>query len=104
MPLLTFAYPGNENDVTAFGRFLRALDRRRASLGLTLETTVAADGGNVSKQLLLRLEKDPRYYVLRLPPHHLTSLQRCPSGELKSLGGSLKAACAPPSTKALCTG
>lgn len=90
MPLLTFAYPGNENDVTAFGRFLRALDRRRASLGLPLDVTVAADGGNVSKQLLLRLEKDPRYYVLRLPPHHLTGLQRCPSDELKALGGRLK--------------
>jgi transposase len=45
MPLLTFAYPGNENDVTAFRRFLRALDRRRAALDLPLETTVAADGG-----------------------------------------------------------
>ena len=90
MPLLTFAYPGNENDVTAFGRFLRALDRRRASLDLPLDTTVAADGGNVSKQLLLRLEKDPRYYVMRLPPHHLPDLQRCKREDLKALGGRLK--------------
>jgi transposase len=90
MPLLTFAYPGNENDVTAFGRFLRALDRRRASLDLPLETTVAADGGNVSQQLLLRLEADPRYYVLRLPPHHLGDVPRCRRRELPALMGSLK--------------
>ena len=90
MPLLTFAYPGNENDVTAFGRFLRALDWRRDSLGLPLEATVAADGGNVSKQLLLRLEKDPRYYVMRLPPHHLPDLGRSKREGLKALGGHLK--------------
>src|SRR6266542_5263157 len=82
--------PANENDVTAFGRFLRALDRRRASLDLPLDTTVAADGGNVSKQLLFRLEKDPRYYVMRLPPHHLSDLQRCTREELTALGGRLK--------------
>lgn len=90
MPLLTFAYPGNENDVTAFGRFLRALDRRRAALALPLEMTVAADGGNVSKQLLLRLEADPRYYVLRLPPHHLGDVPREPHRALPPLMGSLK--------------
>jgi hypothetical protein len=90
MPLLTFTYPGNENDVTAFRRFLRALDRRRALLPLSLDVTVAADGGNVSKQLLLRLEKDPRYYVMRLPPHHLSDLQRCTREELPPLGGRLK--------------
>jgi transposase len=91
MPLLSFAYPGNENDVTAFGRFLRALDRRRESLSLPLETTVAADGGNVSKQLLLRLEAGPRYYVMRLPAHHLVDLDRCKSSELPGLMGSFKA-------------
>lgn len=90
MPLLTFAYPGNENDVTAFGRFLRALDRRRASLDLPLEMTVAADGGNVSKQLLLRLETDPHYYVMRLPPHHLGDVPRGRHRELPALMGSLK--------------
>jgi hypothetical protein len=89
MPLLTFAYPGNENDIKAFGRFLRALDRRRDSLELNLDTTVAADGGNVSGQLLLRLEKDPRYYVMRLPAHHLTQLKRCKRSDLPVLGGSL---------------
>jgi transposase len=89
MPLLTFAYPGNENDVKAFGRFLRALDRRRDSLELALDATVAADGGNVSRQLLLRLEKDPHYYVMRLPAHHLTGLDRCKRSELPVLGGTL---------------
>ena len=90
MPLLTFTYPGNENDVTAFGRFLRALDRRRASLDLDLDTTIAADGGNISQQLLLRLEKDPRYYVLRLPAHHLPELVRCKRSELPGLRGSFQ--------------
>jgi transposase len=90
MPLLTFSYPGNENDTTAFKRFLRALDRRRASLDLPVEATVAADGGNVSRQLLLRLEKDPRYYVMRLPAHHLVDLERCKRSELSFLNGSLK--------------
>jgi transposase len=89
MPLLTFAYPGNENDVKAFGRFLRALDRRRESLELPLDTTVAADGGNISKQLLLRLEKDPRYYVMRLPAHHLVELDRCKRTDLPILAGKL---------------
>ena len=60
IPLVTFTYPGNENDVVAFGRFLKALDRRRAKLPFPGEATIAADGGNISKQLLLRLEKDPR--------------------------------------------
>jgi transposase len=90
MPLLTFAYPGNENDIRAFGRFLRALDRRRDSLELPRDTTVAADGGNVSRQLLLRLEKDPRYYVMRLPARHLTRVDRCKRSDLPVLGGSLK--------------
>ncbi|MBI5628394.1 MAG: transposase, partial [Candidatus Rokubacteria bacterium] len=89
MPLLTFTYPGNENDIKAFGRFLRALDRRRDSLQLPVDTTVTADGGNVSRQLLLRLEQDPRYYVMRLPAHHLTGLARCKSSDLPVLGGSL---------------
>lgn len=89
MPLLTFVSPGNENDVRAFGRFLRALDRRRDSLDLPLDTTVAADGGNISGQLLLRLEEDPRYYVMRLPAHHLTGVERCKRRELPILVGSL---------------
>lgn len=45
IPLLTFTYPGNENDVTAFTRFLRALDRRKSTLRIPLEATIAADGG-----------------------------------------------------------
>jgi len=90
MPLLTFAYPGNENDVTSFARFLKALDRRRGALALPLDTTIAADGGNISRQLLLRLEADPRYYVLRLPAHHLVDVPRCPSDELPPLRGRLK--------------
>jgi transposase len=90
MPLLSFVYPGNENDVTAFGRFLKALDRRRASLDLPVDTTVAADGGNISRQLLLRLERDTRYYVLRLPPHHVGDLPPCKSNDLPALGGPLR--------------
>jgi hypothetical protein len=38
----------------AFGRFPRAFDRRRVSQDLPLDTTVAAGGGNLSKQLLLQ--------------------------------------------------
>jgi len=90
IPLLSFVYPGNENDVTAFARFLKALDRRQASLGLPIDTTVAADGGNISRQLLLRLEKNTRFYVLRLPPHHIKDLSRCKKSELQALGGSLR--------------
>ena len=90
IPLVTFAYPGNENDVVAFGRFLKALDRRRAMLPFPLEATIAADGGNIGKQLLLRLEKDPRYYVMRLPAHHLPALERRKRSELPMLMGSLK--------------
>jgi transposase len=89
MPLLTFAYPGNENDVTAFGRFLRALDRRCESLGLPIEATVAADGGNISRQMLLKLEKKTRHYVLRLPAKHV-DLPPIRSTGLPWLRGSLK--------------
>jgi transposase len=76
--------------VTAFGRFLKAPDRRRASLDLPGDTTVAADGGNVSKQLLLKLEEDDRYYVMRLPAHHLVDVPRPKRSELPALMGSLK--------------
>ena len=89
LPLLTFAYPGNENDVTAFGRFLKALDRRCESLGLPMEATVAADGGNISRQMLLTLEKKTHHYVMRLPSKH-AELTEIKSMELPRLGGSLK--------------
>jgi transposase len=89
LPLLTFAYPGNENDVTAFSRFLRALERRCESLGLPVEATVAADGGNISRQMLLKLEKRARHYVMRLPSRHV-QLPPCASRELPTLSGSLK--------------
>jgi hypothetical protein len=88
LPLLTFAYPGNENDVTAFGRFLKALDRRCASLDLQMDTTVAADGGNISRQLLLKLEKKT-HYVLRLPRKHVR-LPPIESAALPHVSGSLK--------------
>lgn len=90
IPLLTFTYPGNENDVAAFGRFLKALDRRRSSLDLPLEATIAADGGNISKEILRRLEEVPRHYVLRLPAGHVVGLPREASGELPMLGGRLQ--------------
>jgi transposase len=90
IPLLTFAYPGNLNDVTAFRRFLAALDRRCATLKLPLQSTVAADGGNISEQVLLRLEDDKRFYVLRLPPKHLGDEGRRSTAELPALGGRLK--------------
>lgn len=89
LPLLTFAYPGNENDVTAFGRFLRALDRRCESLRLPIDATVAADGGNISRQMLLKLEKRTRHYVMRLPSKHV-ELPPLKSTELPMLSGSLK--------------
>jgi len=89
LPLLSFAYPGNENDVTAFGRFLKALDRRCESLGLPVEATVAADGGNISRQMLLKLEKNTRHYVVRLPRKHV-DLPPLKSAELPPLSGSLK--------------
>jgi transposase len=89
LPLLTFAYPGNENDVTAFGRFLKALERRCQSLGLPLDATVAADGGNISRQMLLKLEKRAHHYVMRLPRKH-AALPAIKSSELPALSGSLK--------------
>jgi transposase len=90
IPLLTFTYPGNLNDVTAFKRFLRALDRRCASLKVSLDATVAADGANISKQILLRLEDGEHGYIMRLPPKHLGSDGRLPTAQLLPLGGRLK--------------
>lgn len=89
LPLLTFAYPGNENDVTAFARFLKALERRCASLGLPVDATVAADGGNISRQMLLKLEKKTHHYVMRLPGNHV-ELPPVESARLPSLSGALK--------------
>jgi transposase len=89
MPLMSFVYPGNENDIKAFGRFLRALRRRRDALRLSLATTVAADGGNISRQMLRRLERLRHHYVLRLPARHLPSLKRCAHTELPMLQGRL---------------
>lgn len=89
LPLLTFAYPGNENDVTAFGRFLKALDRRCKALELPIDATVAADGGNISRQMLLKLEKRSLHYVMRLPAKHV-DLPPLKSAELPTLSGSLK--------------
>jgi len=90
IPLLTFTYPGNENDVTAFGRFLQALARRRESLKLPMDATVAADGGNISKEMLRRLDAMPLQYVLRLPVGHVSSLPREASDKLPPLEGHLK--------------
>lgn len=90
IPLLTFVYPGNENDVTAFARFLDKLDQRRTALGLPIDATVAADGGNISRQLLLRLEKDARHHVMRIPAKHAGNLVRGKSSELSPMRGSLK--------------
>jgi transposase len=90
MPLLTFTYPGNQNDVTAFKRFLHALDRRHDVLQVSLDTTVAADGGNISKQILGRLEKSHRHYVLRLPARHAGTLSRSKRSELPALVGRFK--------------
>jgi transposase len=90
IPLLTFTYPGNENDVTAFGRFLQALARRRESLELPMEATVAADGGNISQALLKRLDAMSLQYVMRLPVGHVSSLSREASDKLPPLKGRLK--------------
>lgn len=89
LPLLTFAYPGNENDVTAFARFLKALERRCSSLGLPIDATVAADGGNISHQMLLKLEKKAHHYVMRLPGKHV-DLPPAATADLPSLSGALK--------------
>lgn len=89
IPLLSFSYPGNENDVTAFGRFLRSLGRRRRTgLSLPVDTTVAADGGNISKPILRRLERPGGRgidYVLRLPARHAGALDRVATEALPAL-------------------
>lgn len=90
IPLVSLTYPGNENDVTAFRRFLGALDRRSAALPLPLDATIAADGGNISKAILRRMESTaprPRHYVLRLPERHAAALTRVASADLPILDG-----------------
>lgn len=90
LPLLSFTYPGNENDQKAFGRFLRALDKRSATLRLGLDATIAADGGNVSKQMVLKLERQQRGYVVRLPKAHATGLTRTGRDSLTPVGAQFK--------------
>lgn len=87
IPLLTFTYPGNQNDTTTFMRFLRALDRRRSALRLPMDATITADGGNISKQILRRLELRKRHYVIRLPVAHARKHPRVPSNRLPELPG-----------------
>jgi len=87
IPLLTFPYPGNKADTTAFQSFLRRLKRRGDRLTIPKESTLAFDGGNVSAKVIQRLDKASLHYVSRLPRKHASELADTPTDELPWLGG-----------------
>lgn len=91
VPLLSFVYPGNRVDVTAFRSFLRRLKQRRRKLGVDKETTVVCDGGNLSEQVVKELERDNQHFVARLPTGHAPEADALATADLPPLSGRLTA-------------
>jgi len=89
IPLLTFPYPGNEADTTAFQSFLRRMKGRADRLTIPKESTLAFDGGNISAKVVERLDKASLSYVARLPRKHASELIHATTEELPWLQGKL---------------
>lgn len=89
IPLLSFPYPGNKADVTSFKSFLRRLTARADRLSVDQESTIAFDGGNISKDVVELLKKADVQFVCRLPGKHAPDASSIPTRELPWLKGSL---------------
>jgi transposase len=89
IPLLSFPYPGNKADATTFKSFLRRLKKCHDRVPIGEESTLAFDGGNISKEVVRRLDKASLQYVARLPRRHASDATAIPTGELPWLKGSL---------------
>jgi transposase len=89
LPLLSFVYPGNRADVTSFKSFLRRYSQRQKILGIGADATIVCDGGNVSKEVISRLEQARFEYVTRLPTGHAPEIDALETEDLKWLQGKL---------------
>lgn len=93
LPLLSFVYPGNRADVRSFGSFLRRLKVRQRVLGVDAQTTVVCDGGNLSRAIVERMERDRVHYIARLPTGHAPAAEALATDALAPLSGRLSADC-----------
>lgn len=89
IPLLSFPYPGNKADVNSFKSFLRRLKARAKRLPVDRRSTIAFDGGNISKEVVRQLDLVPAHFVARLPAKHAVEAAAIPTRELPWLGGAL---------------
>lgn len=89
IPLLSFPYPGNKPDVKSFKSFLLRLKGRRDSLPIGSGSTIAFDGGNVSKEVVSRLAEQSLHFVARLPVRHAPEAAALPTDSLEPLTGKL---------------
>lgn len=85
VPLLSFTYPGNKADVTQFKSFLCRLKRRVKSLAFDGRTTVVCDGGNISREVVDRLEQENFRFAARLPTGHAPEADGIPTKNLQSI-------------------
>lgn len=93
LPLLSFVYPGNRADVRSFGSFLRRLQVRQRALGVDTQTTVVCDGGNLSRAIVERMERERVHYIARLPTGHAPAADALATDALAPLSGRLSADC-----------
>lgn len=89
IPLLSFPYPGNKADVTSFKSFLRRVKVRTDRLPIGQASTIAFDGGNISKEVVQHLDDSSLRFVARLPHEHAPEASVIPTRELPWLKGEL---------------
>lgn len=89
IPLLSFPYPGNKADVTSFKSFLRRVKLRADRLPIDQRSTIAFDGGNISKEVVQYLDESSFEFVARLPHEHAAEASAIPTRELPWLKGKL---------------
>ncbi len=88
IPLLSFPYPGNKPDVKSFRSFLRRLKARGNRLLLDKDSTIAFDGGNISKDVVQQLDAASLHFVARLPGKHANEATAIETRELPWLKGT----------------
>ena len=89
LPLLSFVYPGNQPDVRSYSSFLRRFKQRKRTLDVGVDSTIACDGGNVSKDVVRRMETDGLHYIVRLPRGHAPEADALSTDDLVAVKGRL---------------
>lgn len=91
IPLLSFPYPGNKPDVKSFKSFLRCVADRADRLPIDPESTIAFDGGNISQDVVARLDTASLHFVARLPSKHAAEAAAIPTRDLPVVKGDFSA-------------